>query len=109
MGPKSFRYGDEWNIDVRILRDWDSSERDYLGFIEAPLQEIKLLRIWTEQVLEGAYPTTDDGFATLLMDLHRPTRRKAREWVVGRLKPGSRRWSGEPRHISLPHEHQSFQ
>ena len=83
-----------WVMDVRILpADKGSKNIDYLGFVEAPLEEIQLLRIWCEQVLNGAYPITDQGFATLLMHLHRPNHRMAREYLIGGLKPGSFKWN----------------
>lgn len=95
-------------MDVRILRESNHSGRDYLGFVEAPLQEIKLLRIWTEQVLDGAYSLTDEGFATLLMDLHVPNDERAREILIGRLRPGDNRLRRKRRNITLPSEHQRF-
>ena len=110
MGPKprNNEYG-PWTLDTRILQARATdSERDYFGFIEAPLDEIRLLEIWCRQCLEGAYPITDDGFATLLMDLHRPKGRHTREFLIGRVTPGSSYWRPKPRNISLPNEHQAF-
>ena len=108
MRQKFDSYGDLWNMEVRILRNKKPDLRDYLGFIEAPLDEIQLLRIWCDQVLEGAYATTDDGFATLLMDLHRPTRGYGKEFLIGRVRPGSSNYWGQRRNVSLPNEHQAF-
>lgn len=102
------KYGDSWNMDVRILKDRHNETRDYFGFIECPLDEIHLLKIWCEQVLEGAYAVTDDGFATLLMDLHRPGAWDRKSFLTGRVRPGAAgRW-GQRRNVPLPHEHQSF-
>ena len=106
MGPKprNDQYG-PWTMDVRVLQaKATDSERDYFGFIEAPLDEVRLLEIWCRQVLEGAYPTTYDGFATLLMDLHRPKGKHTREFLIGRVTPGSNHWRPKPRNISLPNE-----
>ena len=109
MPKKTGRDANPWHMDVRILRDNHSQDRDMLGFVEAPLEEIRLLKIWCSQVLEGAYSVTDDGFATLLMDLHRPARKGGREFLIGRMKPGCGHITTAPRHISLPHEHQAFE
>ena len=69
MGPKpQLRPSGSWTCEVRILEDRNKdSDRDYFGFIEAPLDEVRLMEIWCRQCLEGAYPITDDGFATCLL------------------------------------------
>jgi hypothetical protein len=109
MYDKREKYGDSWNMDVRILRARETDNRDFLGFIETPLDEVQLLSIWCQQVLEGAYAVTDDGFATLLMDLHRPTSRHEKAFLIGRVRPGAAgRW-GQRRNVSLPNEHQAFE
>lgn len=104
------KYGTIWHMDVRILRDNSSDKRrDYMGFVEAPIEEIKLLRIWCDQVLEGAYPRNAEGFATLLMDLDIPRSRDSKAFLVGNMHPGSSRWGSQPSNISLPHEHHAFE
>ena len=107
--PRDNKYG-PWALETRIIqaRPTDST-RDYFGFIEAPLDEIRLLEIWCRQCLEGAYPINNDGFATLLMDLHRPRRQHTREFLIGRVTPGSSYWRPKPRNIPLPNKHQALE
>jgi hypothetical protein len=98
--------GSPWNMEVRIISAKEGDEsRDYLGFIQAPLDEIQLLHLWCEQVMDGAYPIKSDGMATLLMDLHRPNSPYARETLIGNVRPGSSNWRPKPRYIPFPNKH----
>ena len=97
-----------WSLETRVLEEnRRKSRRDYFGYAEASIEEIQLLRAWTEHCIDGTYPIDNRGYYTLLMDFSRPKSEWSRDYLIGTIYPGSYGWGKAPRNEPLPDEMQA--